>query len=221
MEEEIFEQADVEPVVRGVLLRPDASRATGVVLAHGAGSNRDAPLLVRVSRALVEAGFCVLRMDLPFRQRRPRGAPHPGDAARDREGIRRAAQSMRQLGVKRLILGGASYGGRQSTLLAAEDPAAADALLLLAYPLHPPGKPEQLRTTHFSKLRTPCLFFHGSKDPFGSLEQLRAAIGAIPAVAMLEEVDGAGHDLKKLDEKRVVEAVLRLEAHLGRSTNID
>ena len=70
-----------------------------------------------------------------------------------------------------------------------------DALLLLSYPLHPPRKPEQLRTAHFPKLRTPALFVHGSRDPFGSLDELKSAMALIPAPVKLLEIDGAGHDL--------------------------
>ncbi len=71
-----------------------------------------------------------------------------------------------------VILGGHSYGGRQSTMLAAEEPGLVEALLLLSYPLHPPGKPAQPRTAHFPALRTPALFVHGTKDPFGTIEEL-------------------------------------------------
>lgn len=94
-----------------------------------------------------------------------------------------------------VILGGHSYGGRQATLLAAEEPGLADALLLLSYPLHPPNKPEQLRTAHFPALRTPALFVHGSKDPFGTIEEMRAALELIPAKKELLALSGLGHDL--------------------------
>ena len=70
----------------------------------------------------------------------------------------------------------------------------AEALLLLSYPLHPPNKPGQLRTAHFSSLRTPALFVQGTKDPFGSIEEMRAALSVIPAKTVLMEVVGAGHD---------------------------
>jgi len=80
-------------------------------------------------------------------------------------------------------------------MLAAEDPALADRLLLLSYPLHPPGKPQQLRTAHLPGLRAPVLFVHGSRDPFASTEELKAAITLISAPAQLLEIEGAGHDL--------------------------
>jgi predicted alpha/beta-hydrolase family hydrolase len=68
-------------------------------------------------------------------------------------------------------------------------------LLLLSYPLHAPGKPAQLRTAHFPKLNTPVLFVHGTRDPFGSLDEMRTAIQMIPAPVKLIEVEGGGHDL--------------------------
>lgn len=96
-------------------------------------------------------------------------------------------------------------------MLLAEDPTVADALLLLSYPLHPPRKPEQLRTAHLPDLRTPALFVHGSRDPFGTLEELRAAIGLIPARTHLSEVSRAGHDLTggKFDIAELVTKPLR------------
>jgi predicted alpha/beta-hydrolase family hydrolase len=96
-------------------------------------------------------------------------------------------------------------------MLLAEDPTVADALLLLSYPLHPPRKPEQLRTAHLPKLRTPALFVHGGRDPFGTLEELRAAIELIPAHKHLSEVTRAGHDLAggKFDIAELVAKPLR------------
>ena len=144
-----------------------------------------------------EAGIEVLRYDLPFRQARPHGPPRPGDAARDREGLRQQILETREKKPDRVWLGGHSYGGRQSSILAAESPELADALLLLSYPLHPPRKPDDLRTVHFPQLRTPALFVHGSRDPFGSTAELNSAIALIPARVKLLEIEGAGHDLGK------------------------
>jgi hypothetical protein len=80
-------------------------------------------------------------------------------------------------------------------MLVADDPDVAKALLLLSYPLHPPGKPEQLRTAHFPELRTPCVFVHGTTDPFGSIDELTAAAKAIPAPTLIFPIERAGHDL--------------------------
>jgi predicted alpha/beta-hydrolase family hydrolase len=166
-----------------------------LILTHGAGSNRNAPLLVAVASAFEQAGVEVLRYDLPFRQDRPHGPPRPGDAARDREGLREQVLRIREKKAKSVWLGGHSYGGRQASMLAAESPELADQLLLLSYPLHPPRKPDQLRTAHFPQLRTPALFVHGARDPFGSPEELKAAMALIPAETALVEIEGARHDL--------------------------
>ena len=166
-----------------------------LILTHGAGSNRNSPLLVAVANALGESGRFVTRYDLPFRQERAHGPPRPGDAARDREGLRAEVLKIRESKPGRVWLGGHSYGGRQASMLAAESPELVDGLLLLSYPLHPPKKPEQLRTAHFPKLQTRAFFFHGSRDPFGSIEELQKAIGLISAETRLFVVEGAGHDL--------------------------
>ena len=167
----------------------------GVVLTHGASSNARAPLLVALAEGFIAKGLTVCRYDLPFRQARPTGPPSPGGAAGDREGLRGAIHSMRASVSGRVFLGGHSYGGRQASILAAGQPGLADALLLLSYPLHPPGRATPLRTSHFGDLRTPSLFVHGSADPFGSLDELESARRLIPAPTALLAVDGAGHDL--------------------------
>ncbi len=167
------------------------------MITHGAGSNCEAPLLIAFASAFCKAGAVVLRCDLPFRQRRPSGPPTLAKAEEDRAGLREAVTAIRELTAGHLILGGHSYGGRQASILAANEEQAADALLLLSYPLHPPTRPEQLRTTHWPSLRTPSFFVHGSKDPFGSVDEMRSALGLIPAATALVTIDGAGHELKR------------------------
>lgn len=183
------------PDVRGYLHRPAAPSGDGLVLAHGAGGNCRAPLLQALAAAFVTQGFVVLRGDLPYRQARASGPPSPGAAARDRLGLRHAVQVVSEIARGRVSLGGQSYGGRQASLLAAEAAGLAAALLLLSYPLHPPGRPADLRTAHLTKLRTPALFVHGTQDPFGSITELDAARALIPAPTALVVVEGAGHDL--------------------------
>ena len=181
-----------KPGIQGWLHQPAKVKAS-MLLSHGAGGDSQAPLMVAVAKAFCEAGYCVLRWDLPFRQSRTRGAPG-GSGERDREGIRQAARELCQFAADvPLYLAGQSYGGRQSSMVSAEDPGVADGLLLLSYPLHPPGKPGQLRTDHFGSLRVPALFVHGTRDPFGTVDELREAIKLIPAAARLQVVGGAGH----------------------------
>ncbi|MGH9693369.1 MAG: alpha/beta family hydrolase, partial [Bryobacteraceae bacterium] len=140
--------------------------------------------------------------------RRPHGPPAPGDAAFDRANLREAVHELRTLAQGRVFLGGHSYGGRQASMLAAEDPQVADALLLFSYPLHPPKQPANWRTAHFPLLRTPALFVHGVKDPFGSPDEMRTALRLPPASTQLLILDRAGHDLLqgKFDFASIVEA---------------
>jgi predicted alpha/beta-hydrolase family hydrolase len=176
---------------------PARPNGAAIVLTHGAGANCRTQLLVAVAEALCAAGMVVMRTDLAFRRRKPFGPPSPAGAAQDRTGLRDALQRLRAMVAGPVYLGGHSYGGRQASMLAAEQPGIADGLLLLSYPLHPPAKPAQMRTAHFADLRTPAVFIHGTKDPFGTQAEMQSAISLIPARTQLIFVEGAGHDLKK------------------------
>jgi uncharacterized protein len=192
--------------VRGFLHTPAGSAQAGLVLTHGAGGNCEAPLMVAIANAFCRAGLLVLRCDLPFRQRKRFGPPAPATAAENRAGLRDAVSAIRALESGEVFLGGHSYGGRQASVLAAEEPGLVDGLLLLSYPLHPPNKPNQLRTDHFPKLTAPATFVHGTQDPFGSIEEMRVALHLIPGKTQLIVVEGAGHDLGrgKFDVDRLV-----------------
>jgi predicted alpha/beta-hydrolase family hydrolase len=192
---ESFTDSSIDPQVKGLLHRSAAPAGDGLVLTHGAGSNCRAPLLVALAEAFAGAGITVLRCDLPYRQSRPFGPPRPGDAARDREGLKNAVSVLRKLVPGRTFLGGHSYGGRQSTMLCADQPGLVEGLLLLSYPLHPPRKPEQLRIQHLPRLQTPALFVHGTRDPFGLPEEVESALRLIPAKTRLLRIEGGGHDL--------------------------
>jgi predicted alpha/beta-hydrolase family hydrolase len=201
--------AATDPPVRGTL-----HRATGddvLVLAHGAGSNHDAPLLRALAHAFVERGVSVLRCDLPYRQAHPKGPPSPAGAERDRRGLARALETIGGARGRRFI-GGHSYGGRQASMLLAESPAVAHALLLLSYPLHPPGKPDRLRTQHLPGLRVPTLFVHGARDPFGTLAEIEAARALIPSPSAVLPLPRAAHVLHadSATSREVVEALFRL-----------
>jgi uncharacterized protein len=199
-----------EVPVRGFIHGPMESGRDCLILTHGAGSNCNAPLLVALSDAFSASDWTVLRCDLAFRQLRPSGPPR-GSAERDQQGLRAAVASMRRQTSGRIFLGGHSYGGRQASMLAAVEPALVDRLLLLSYPLHPPQKPDELRTAHFPRLQIPALFVHGTRDGFGSIEEMTAALKLIPAPTELLPVMSAGHELltkQNRDQlpKNVVEA---------------
>jgi predicted alpha/beta-hydrolase family hydrolase len=215
-----FSDDSLDPAVRGWLHTPRAPNGDALILTHGAGSDCTAPLLVALAEAFTGHGYVVLRCDLPFRQQRRTGPPFPGNAERDRAGLRHAVAVLRKSVEGRIFLGGHSYGGRQATMFCAAEPelvkpelvkAAPDkselvvGLLLLSYPLHPPRKPEQLRIQHLPSLRTPSLFVQGTRDPFGSVEEITNALQLIPAKTELMKVEGAGHDLGFKGKAKAVE----------------
>jgi uncharacterized protein len=181
--------------VRGFLHHATHPGDDWLVLTHGAGSNCEAPLLLTLANGFCLSGLNVLRCDLPFRQLRPHGPPAPGSAERDQQGLRSAIASVRRMNTGRVFLGGHSYGGRQASMLAADDPSLADSLLLLSYPLHPPRRPGELRTAHFPRLRVPAVFVHGTRDGFGSIDEMEAALKLIPGRTQLLPLTAAGHEL--------------------------
>ena len=199
--------------VRGFLHEPSTPSGAGIVLTHGAGGNCGSGLLKAVAGSFAQAGFLALRCDLAFRQRRAFGPPSPASAALDRASLREALDEMGKLATGPRFLGGHSYGGRQASMLAAENPDLAAGLLLLSYPLHPPKKPDQLRTAHFAGWRTPGLFIHGTKDPFGTPAEMEQALSHIPARTRLTIINGAGHELAggQFDIESVVSNLLQLE----------
>jgi uncharacterized protein len=208
---ESFSDVSLDPPVRGFLHRPASAPRDALILTHGAGGNSRGALLVALAETFAAAGFAVLRCDLPFRQTRSFGPPRPGDANRDRQGLKNAVSVVRKLASGRVFMGGQSYGGRQASMLCAEEPELVDGLLLLSYPLHAPGKPDQLRTQHLPNIRVPVLFVHGTRDPFGTIEEMSAAIKLIPGKTKLLPIEGVGHDLgfkEKLKQEELPAAVL-------------
>jgi len=192
---ERVEDSSASPSVRGFLHMPDAAAGLGIVLAHGAGGNANGPLLIAVAEAFAASGIAALRIDLPFRQSRPHGPPYPAMAVQDRAGLQRAVLVLRERIRGKVFLGGHSYGGRQASMLAAEEPDLAAGLLLQSYPLHPPGRPGDPRTAHFPKLTAKALFVHGTRDPFGSIAEMQTALELLGGPHQLTVVEGVGHDL--------------------------
>ena len=172
------------------------SAATGLFLTPGAGSGRDHPTLVALEEAL--APLPVARVDFPYR-REGRKAPDraPKLVAFTRE---EAAVVAADLGVDAagLVFGGRSMGGRICSMAVAEGMPAAG-LVLISYPLHPPGKPERLRIEHLPQLDLPCLFLSGTKDPFGTPDEFAEHLAAIPGPVTTVWLEGGRHDLKGQD----------------------
>lgn len=215
---ESFFETSFDPPVRGFLHKPESGSGDALILTHGAGGNAQMGLLVAAAETFAGAGFTVLRCDLPFRQLRRFGPPRPGDAARDRQGLKNAVAAMKKVVPGRIFLGGQSYGGRQASMLLSDEQLA-DGLLLLSYPLHAPSRPNQPRTQHLPKLHVPTLFVHGTRDPFGSVEEIQVSRKLIPAKTELSVVEGAGHDLgfkgKAKREDLPPEILARFSAFFG------
>jgi predicted alpha/beta-hydrolase family hydrolase len=198
--------------IAGVAHEPVGDPKGLVVLTHGAGGDRDSLLLQQVCGEWARRGWLAIRYNLPYRRRRPKGPPS-GSAATDRAGIVEALTLCHGLSDGPLIAGGHSYGGRQTSMVVAENPAQADVLTLFSYPVHPPGKPERLRTEHLPDIRVPTVFTHGTSDPFGTPAEVRDAAALIAAPTEVVEITGARHDLrsKALDVPALaVAAALRL-----------
>lgn len=208
--EAFSDHSDLEAPVRGTLHRADDAGGDFLVLTHGAGGNSNAALLVALADAFAHSGISVLRCDLPYRQRKPNGPPSPADAKRDQRGLQRGVTLMKQQFAGRAFLGGSSYGGRQASMLCASEPKLVDGLLLLSYPLHPPGKAAQLRTQHFPELHTPTLFVSGTRDAFGTIDELHVSIKLIPAQTKLVAIEGAAHGLS--DKKKQAQIVALITA---------
>jgi uncharacterized protein len=198
--------------IAGVAHRPGGDPVGVVVLTHGAGGSRESPLLKRTCEEWANRGWLAVRYNLPYRRRRPKGPPS-GSATADRRGIVEAVEVVRELAGGPLIAGGHSYGGRLTSMAVADDGLVVDAMTLFSYPLHPPGKPERARTEHLPRIGVPTVFTHGTSDPFGTIDELRAAAALIPAPTEIVEITGARHDLasKGLDVASLaVDAARRL-----------
>jgi predicted alpha/beta-hydrolase family hydrolase len=177
--------------------------AGALLLTPGAGSDRNHASLVAIEAAV--APMPVERVDFPYR-RAGRKAPDRADKLIACV-VEEAGALVERTGIApdALALGGRSMGGRMCSMAVAEGLPAA-ALVLVSYPLHPPGKPEQLRTAHFPQLDLPCLFVSGDRDAFGTPDELTTATKAIPGPVTHVWIEGGRHDLKGADA-RVAEAV--------------
>jgi predicted alpha/beta-hydrolase family hydrolase len=150
----------------------DESASATVVLAHGAGGPMDSSFMNDFARGLADAGLRAARFEFPYMRARRTGGK---SGAPDREPVLRAAwlEAIDSLGGGgRLVIGGKSLGGRMASLVA--DEAGAAGLVCLGYPFHPPGQPDRLRTKHLAALRTPALILQGTRDPFGTPEDVAA-----------------------------------------------
>jgi len=177
----------------------------GLVLTPGASAGREQPSLVAIDEGLRLDGVRVERIDFPYHLAGRRAPDRPPVLMATV--VEAAGALAGELGVEagRIALGGRSMGGRMCSMAVAEGLGAAG-LVLISYPLHPPGKPEKPRTEHLGALRVPCLFVSGTRDAFGTRDELEAATGAIPGPVTHVWIEGGDHGLKRKDEQ-VVAAV--------------
>jgi len=189
--------------------RHGADRA--VLLAHGAGTDRNAPALVAVADALAAVGIPSLRFDYPYRaagKRPPDRPPVLDTATRDA-----AAELARRTGLppERLVLGGRSMGGRYCSLVvgAESDPVPALGVLLLGYPLQAIGKPEKRRDEHFKRLRCPVLFVSGTRDSLAPRQVLTRSARKVKGPVALHWLETADHGFRPLKRSGcTIESVL-------------
>jgi len=170
-------------------------RTSAILLAHGMGYHLDSPWMAECARGLVSHGFPVLRFNYPYRQRsmreRKEQLPDRAPVLEEAHALALAALAERA-GGRRLILAGKSLGARISTHLAAKGERCAG-LVLYGYPLHPPGRPEKLRSEHFPAIAQPALFLQGTRDEFAEVELLKSALARYGGTATLEIVADADH----------------------------
>jgi uncharacterized protein len=174
---------------------PKRGADRAALLAHGAGSDMHAATLARVADALAEARIPSLRFNYPYRDA---GRKSPDRAAVLDAATREAAAELARqakLPLERLVLGGRSMGGRYCSLIvgAEDDPVPALGLLLLGYPLHAPGKPDQPRVEHFPRLMVPCLFVSGTRDSLAAQDALTDAVAAIKGPVTMHWLESADH----------------------------
>lgn len=185
-------------------VRPRTDGPGGLLLTPGAGSGREHHTLVAVEDAV--RPLPVARVDFPYRKE---GRKAPDRASKLIASlVADAATFAASISIEpgRLVLGGRSMGGRMCSMAVAEGLPAAG-LVLLSYPLHPPGKPERLRVEHLPQLRLPCLFVSGTRDPFGTPDELRAATATIAGPVTHHWIEGGRHDMKTADDE-IAEAVV-------------
>ncbi len=159
--------------------------STGLLLTPGASATRDHAQLVAIDKALAAEGVAVARIDLP--------SSRPGPKV-----LQAIAAGAAALDVDRLLVGGRSFGGRMCSVAVAEG-LSASGLVLVSYPLHPPGRPDQRRVDHFPRLHVPCLFVSGTRDAFATPEELEDAASVIPGPVTHVWVDGGDHGLRGRD----------------------
>src|SRR5687768_12734248 len=183
-----------------LLERAARESAAVFVAAHGAGSHRDHRSMLELSAVLRANGLDVVRFNFFYREK---GARAPDRMPQLQACFRAVADQVRAtLGNKKLVIGGRSMGGRAASMLAAEG-FACDGLLLLAYPLHPAGKPEKLRDAHLAQIRVPVLCFNGTRDALCRRDLMEQALKGLSW--QMHWLEGATHSFRPRDVEEIAE----------------
>jgi hypothetical protein len=189
-------------------------RGALLVLAHGAGAGQRHPFIVHMAQGLAALGIDVVTFDFPYMHQRrkvPDKAPVLEACFRDVVARARLAEGS---GGHRLVIGGKSMGGRMATHLAAQGLDGLAGVVVFGYPLHPPGKPEQIRVSHLPAIRTPVLIVQGERDTFGTPSEIEGAIQSMTSPVTLHAIPGGDHSLavRGRDKAAVFDGVVRTAA---------
>ena len=185
--------------VTALLYRAAAARRTGVtvILGHGAGADQTSSFMVEFATGLAARGFDAVTFNFVYTEH-GRRVPDRNDRLEAcwRAVVAAARSGDLVAGGSRPVIGGKSMGGRIASQIAAEPDADVAGLVLLGYPLHPPGRPDKLRAGHLGRIRAPMLFVQGSRDAFGTPDELRTALADARAGGDLRTIEGGDHSFK-------------------------
>ena len=189
--------ADDEKVSGVVAIPADFQKreTTGIILAHGAANDMENPLIVFLSNGLAEAGFLSLRFNFLYKEKGRKAPDSQKKLGRTWKEVFQFLKVHPKFGTNKIVAAGKSMGGRVASQMAADGELPADGLIFLGYPLHPPGKKDQLRDAHLYKLQLPLLFFSGTRDTFCDLDLLRMVLGRMKSDWDLEVIDDGDHSL--------------------------
>jgi len=172
-------------------------RPTTLVLAHGAGAPQMHPFMVTFARGLSERGLDVVTFNFLYMEQRRKAPDRMPKLVECFRAVIDLARQHVKSAREHLFIGGKSMGGRAATHVAAEDPdLPMSGIVLLGYPLHPPGRPEQLRDAHLPGVRRPMLFVQGSRDTFGTPSELKPILASLTPLPTLHTVEGGDHSFK-------------------------
>jgi predicted alpha/beta-hydrolase family hydrolase len=184
--------------VSAVVLRPDSSTAkqqTGFILAHGAANDMNHPLLVAMAEGLCQSGSVTMRFNFLYREKGRKSPDSQKILVQTWSRVFSHFRVYTGINSENIIVVGKSMGGRVASQMVADNLLETKRLIFLGYPLHAPGKKENLRDAHLYQIRVPMLFFAGTKDPFCDLSLIKGVVEKLGGRAELEIIDGGDHSL--------------------------